>query len=291
MSRNVCCMQSCRNTKHEFPNLSFHNFPTKETQRCQKWVQFCDNQSIWRLFETNDPKLEHKSICSQHFHDNSYNNPMKKIRLMCNALPTIKANTKKKSTVTDTTAIKPPEPIVVSAQLLLRTNLSRNCRTNRPQNSSSLSTTTDNRENTSNVTKSNDENVMSLDNQIVSTRKTNPITNHFSTQHTKYETEIKSLKDKLKKCKKQVMNLRYRLKRTEAIGNSQKSKLNYILKNIKSLNEEELNPVLSEIIQSNLSNAFIAKSRSQKWSNSMKKFCSDIYHKSPSAYRHKFRTN
>ena len=63
--------------------------------RCRKWIEFCENQALNELFEKNEPKLEHKSICSQHFEDIKYNNPLKKIRLMCNALPTLKPNEKK----------------------------------------------------------------------------------------------------------------------------------------------------------------------------------------------------
>ncbi|CAG2164265.1 unnamed protein product [Oppiella nova] len=270
MSRNVCCVKSCTNTKHEKPTLSFHNFPTREPIRCKKWVEFCENETLSKLFDTNDPKLEHKSICSQHFEDNKYNNPMKKIRLMCNALPTIKCcHLKDIHTIvvntTNETQSQPPVQ-VISAQLLLRTNLSRSWR-------SSAQYLTENE---------TQDQCSAQESKLKS--KSNPIIKHYSERHLRYESEIKNLRDKLKKSKKQVMNLRYRLKRTEAIGNTKKSKLNYIIKSIKGLGEEALNPVMSEIIEYHLTAAFLNKTRVQKWSNKMKKFCADLYHKSPSAY-------
>ena len=119
----------------------------------------------------------------------------------------------------------------------------------------------------------------------------------------RYEDEVRNLREKLAKTRKQAMNLRYRsvfnwfaisfkslvfcdrsLKRTNPIGNTRKSKLNYILKNIKSMSEEVLNPIVSEMIEYHLMSAFLNKPRVHKWSNRMKKFCSDVYHKSPSAY-------
>ncbi|CAG2119544.1 unnamed protein product, partial [Medioppia subpectinata] len=265
MSRNVCCVESCHNTKHENPRLSFHNFPTKEPQRLKKWVEFCENETLMKLYEKNDPKLEHKSICSQHFDDNTYNNPVKKIRLMCNALPTIKCNLKKDTNSSDQTQSQPPVQ-VIPAQLLLRTNLSRSWRSSN-QNANQNYAQND-----------------SLTDETKQKTKSNPIIKQYSDKHLRYENEIRNLRDKLKKSKKQVMNLRYRLKRTEAIGNTKKCKLNYIIKCIKTLSEEALNSVMSEIIEYHLTTAFLNKTRVQKWSNKMKKFCADLYHKSPTAY-------
>jgi len=65
---------------------------------CKKWVEFSENESLLKLYETDYTKLERKHICSEHFEDTKYNNPMKKIKLMVNALPTIKVNDKKRVT-------------------------------------------------------------------------------------------------------------------------------------------------------------------------------------------------
>ena len=74
------------------------------------------------------------------------------------------------------------------------------------------------------------------------------------------------------------------------MGNTRKSKLNYIIKNIKTLGEDVLNPLMSEIIEYHLISAFLNKPRVPKWSNRMKKFCADLYHKSPSAYSYLQKT-
>jgi hypothetical protein len=67
-------------------------------KRLKKWVEFCENEELTQFYETNNPKLENRFICSDHFEDTKYNNPMKKVRLMANALPTIRVKDKKRLT-------------------------------------------------------------------------------------------------------------------------------------------------------------------------------------------------
>ncbi len=67
-------------------------------KRLKKWVEFCENEELTKFYETNNQKLENRFICSDHFEDTKYNNPMKKVRLMANALPTIKVKDKKRLT-------------------------------------------------------------------------------------------------------------------------------------------------------------------------------------------------
>jgi hypothetical protein len=58
---------------------------------CQKWVEFCENDQISNLFSSQNFRiLSQRFICSDHFEEQKYNNPSKKIRLMSNAIPSIK---------------------------------------------------------------------------------------------------------------------------------------------------------------------------------------------------------
>jgi hypothetical protein len=59
----------------------------------KQWVEFCENNQISQIFsEKNFEILSQRVICSEHFEESKYNNPSKKIRLMSNAIPTIKKN-------------------------------------------------------------------------------------------------------------------------------------------------------------------------------------------------------
>jgi hypothetical protein len=60
---------------------------------CKQWVQFCKNNQISKIFlEKNFKILSQRVICSEHFEESKYNNPSKKIRLIPNAIPSIKKN-------------------------------------------------------------------------------------------------------------------------------------------------------------------------------------------------------
>jgi len=80
---------------------TFYDLLMEYSFSCQKWVEFCENNEISKLYQNKElNKLSQRYICSQHFEDLKYNNPLKKIKLCFNAIPTLRQNSIPSTSIT-----------------------------------------------------------------------------------------------------------------------------------------------------------------------------------------------
>ena len=82
---SYCAAVNCHNSRGNC-KLSMFRFPTKDDERCKKWVQNIRRDDIR---QTPLHKLCHLHLCSNHFEDSQFMNKNTKSKLIWNAVPTL----------------------------------------------------------------------------------------------------------------------------------------------------------------------------------------------------------
>ncbi|XP_063705043.1 uncharacterized protein LOC134834341 [Culicoides brevitarsis] len=80
-----CTFRGCDNASNNRPGMHFFHFPTKDAERCEKWIIFSNNLDYRDM---DEKKLRNRNVCEEHFRIRMFMN-IKKERLVRFAYPTL----------------------------------------------------------------------------------------------------------------------------------------------------------------------------------------------------------